>query len=71
MPVGRLPLRPQLELRLRVSEAPRNATHAAGAMVGMPMTAAQLSLAHMCSVPFVCAVPCMPAAPVRPAQRSS
>ena len=66
MPVGRLPLRHQLELRLRVSEAP----HVPQVHVGMPMTAAQLSLAHMCSVPFVRAVPCMPAAPVRPVQRS-
>ena len=66
MPVGRLPLRPQLELRLRVSEA----LHVPQVHVGMPMTAAQLSLAHMCSVPFVRAVPCMPAAPVRPVQRS-
>ena len=66
MPVGRLPLRPQLELRLRVSEAPRMPQ----VHVGMPMTAAQLSLAHMCNVPFVRAVPCMPAAAVRPALRS-
>ena len=56
MPVGRLPLRPQLELCLRVSEAPR----VPQVHVGMPMTAAQLSLAHMCNVPFVRAVPCMP-----------
>ena len=66
MPVGRLPLRPQLELRLRVSEAPRMPQ----VHVGMPMTAAQLSLAHMCNFPFVRAVPCMPAAAVRPALRS-
>ena len=66
MPVGQLPLRPQLELRLRVSED----SGVPQVRVGVPMTAAQLALAHMCSVPFVRAVPYMLAAPVRPAQRS-
>ena len=50
MPVGQLPLQPQLELRLRVSESPR----VPRVHVGMPLTSAQLSPAHMlCSVPFV------------------
>ena len=51
LPGGRLPLLPELEPR--VSKLPC-------VCVGMPMTMAQLSLAHMLAMPCVHAMPCTP-----------